>query len=259
VHHPIFARLYPRMARAMGRGGMAEHRAALLAGLTDEGIEIGAGSGANFAHYPIGVTSVLAVEPEPHLRAIAQQAAEHAPMPIEVVDGLVQQLPVGDGVADAVVSALVLCSIADPDSAFREIRRVLRPDGEFRFLGHVRADTPGIVRIQRLWTRRSGPASPAAAAPDATPRPRSNTPATPSNAWSGSASPICAPRRPATSWAPLGRDRSGRNGQAGQAPFEHAVREPAGRPSLGGEQPDGVVGEDAVRAAAVGHDLAVRR
>jgi protein-L-isoaspartate O-methyltransferase len=71
VHHPIFARVYPRMARAMERGGMAEHRRTLLAGLTGEVIEIGAGSGATFAHYPAGVTRVLAVEPEPHLREVA--------------------------------------------------------------------------------------------------------------------------------------------------------------------------------------------
>jgi len=161
VHHPIFARLYPRMARGMDRGGMAEHRSALLAGLTGEVIEIGAGSGANFAHYPTGVTRVLAVEPEPHLREIAQNAAERAPAPVEVVDGLAERLPAGDDSADAVVCALVLCSIADPDPVFREIRRVLRPGGEFRFLEHVRADTPGMARVQRFidatfWPRIAG-------------------------------------------------------------------------------------------------------
>lgn len=150
VQHPIFARLYPRMARAMDRGGLAEHRMALLAGLTGEVIEVGAGSGANFAHYPTGVTRVLAVEPEPHLRALARAAAEHAPVPVEVVDGLAERLPAGDNTADAVVCTLVLCSIPDPGPVFREIRRVLRPDGEFRFLEHVRADTPGMARVQRF-------------------------------------------------------------------------------------------------------------
>lgn len=71
VHHPVFARLYPRMARALERAGMAELRGALLTG---EVVEIGAGSGANFAHHPAAVTRVLAVEPEPHLRKVAQEA-----------------------------------------------------------------------------------------------------------------------------------------------------------------------------------------
>jgi ubiquinone/menaquinone biosynthesis C-methylase UbiE len=161
TRHPIFARLYPHMARAMDRGGMADHRQTLLAGLTGEVIEIGAGSGANFAHYPAGVTRVLAIEPEPRLREVARRVAHDAPVPVEVVDGLAERLPVGDGSVDAVVCALVLCSIAELDAAFREIRRVLRVAGEFRFLEHVRAETPGMVRIQRFmdatfWPRIAG-------------------------------------------------------------------------------------------------------
>ena len=161
MRHPIFARIYPRMARAMERDGMAEHRTTLLAGLRGEVIEIGAGSGANFAHYPASVTQVLAVEPESHLRDVARRAADHAPVPVEVVDGLAERLPSSDSSTDAIVCALVLCSIADQGAALREIRRVLRPDGEFRFLEHVRADTPGMARVQRFmdatfWPRIAG-------------------------------------------------------------------------------------------------------
>lgn len=161
VHHPVFARLYPRMARAMERAGMSGHRAALLAGLTGEVVEIGAGSGANFAHYPATVTRVLAVEPEPHLRKVAQDAARDAPVPVEVVDGLADRLPVDDGGADAVVCSLVLCTVPDQDKALREVRRVLAPGGQLRFLEHVRAGTPGMIRVQRVvdatfWPRLAG-------------------------------------------------------------------------------------------------------
>jgi hypothetical protein len=37
-------------------------------------IEVGAGNGLNFVHYPATVTEVIAVEPEPHLRSIAEAA-----------------------------------------------------------------------------------------------------------------------------------------------------------------------------------------
>lgn len=161
VHHPIFARLYPKMAKAMERGGMAEHRQTLLAGLTGRVIEVGAGHGINFRHYPATVTQVLAVEPEPHLRSLAQTAATQAPVPVEVVDGLAEQLPAEAGNADAVVASLVLCSVRDQSSALREFQRVLRPGGQLRFLEHVRADTRGLARIQRvldatLWPRLVG-------------------------------------------------------------------------------------------------------
>lgn len=161
VHHPIFARLYPRMARAMERGGLAEHRARLLAGLTGEVVEIGAGSGSNFVHYPPAVTRVLAVEPEPTLRRTAAAAAEQAPVPVEVVDGLAERLPVPDAAAGAVVCTLVLCTVPDQHAALTEIRRVLAPGGRLHFLEHVRADTPGMVRVQRVmdatfWPRIAG-------------------------------------------------------------------------------------------------------
>ncbi|EUA69072.1 putative phosphatidylethanolamine N-methyltransferase [Mycobacterium xenopi 4042] len=41
----------------------------MLAGLTGRVIEIGAGNGMNFSHYPDTVTEVVAVEPESYLRA----------------------------------------------------------------------------------------------------------------------------------------------------------------------------------------------
>lgn len=161
VHHPVFARLYPMMSRAMEGRGMAEHRQALLAELSGTVLEIGAGNGLNFRHYPSTVTRVLAVEPEPHLRSLARAAAAAAPVPVEVVDGLAERLPAADGSVDAVTVSLVLCSVGDQGAALREIRRVLRPGGQLRFLEHVRADTPGLARVQRVldatvWPRMTG-------------------------------------------------------------------------------------------------------
>src|SRR5829696_6004473 len=97
----------------MERGGMAHHRRALLAGLTGRVIEVGAGDGLNFRHYPPTVTRVLAVEPEPHLRSLAHKRAAQAPVQVEVVDGLAEQLPAETGNMDAVVVSLVLCSVRD--------------------------------------------------------------------------------------------------------------------------------------------------
>lgn len=148
--HPIFARCYARMSPGMERGGMAEYRAELLAGLAGEVIEVGAGNGLNFAHYPPQVTRVLAVEPEPYLRAAARANAEAAAVPIEVVDGVAERLPAADGAFDAAVCTLVLCSVRDQRAAIAEIRRVLRPNGELRFLEHVRAAGPGLRRVQAL-------------------------------------------------------------------------------------------------------------
>ena len=71
---PVFSRLYAAAAARMERGGMAQLRDELLAGLHGEVVEVGAGHGLNFAHYPRTVTRVVAVEPEPRLRELAQVA-----------------------------------------------------------------------------------------------------------------------------------------------------------------------------------------
>lgn len=146
VSHPVFARLFSRVAVRMDEEGFREYRQRLVAGLSGRMIEIGAGTGANFAHYPAAVESVLAVEPEPYLRA---QATATAAARIQVIDGVAEQLPAGDGEFDAAVVSLALCSVKDPAKAIAEIHRVVRPGGSFRFLEHVRGEG-GLVTVQRI-------------------------------------------------------------------------------------------------------------
>ena len=149
VSNPIFARIFPRLSQAMEGGGMAARREPLLAGLTGQVIDVGAGTGTGFGHYPPAVDQVIAVEPEPRLRQIATAAARTAPVPITVMDGLASALPAADASFDAAVVTFVLCTVPDQAAALREIRRVVKPGGLLCFLEHVRADTAGLARIQR--------------------------------------------------------------------------------------------------------------
>jgi len=160
VHHPIFARLYNRMSASMEASGGAEHRQRLLAGIVGRVVEVGAGNGLNFSHYPSSVNEVVAVEPESYLRARAETAARGAPVAIHVVDGDAENLPLEDGSVDAAVMSLVLCSVANQEASLNEIRRVLRHGGELRFYEHVLADESKLARIQKLadpiWKRIAG-------------------------------------------------------------------------------------------------------
>jgi ubiquinone/menaquinone biosynthesis C-methylase UbiE len=104
------------------------------------------------------VEEVVAVEPEPYLRARASEAAATAPVRVTVVDGTADSLPGADGEFDAAVASLVLCTVPDPARALSEARRVLRPGGELRFYEHVRADKPGLARWQDRLARRLWPA-----------------------------------------------------------------------------------------------------
>ncbi|SDY66278.1 Methylase involved in ubiquinone/menaquinone biosynthesis [Modestobacter sp. DSM 44400] len=142
--HPRFARTYLRVSERADRRGVVAHRRVLLAGLSGTVGEVGAGNGLNFRHYPPAVTRVLAVEPEPTLRAHAQHAAGSAAVPVDVLNGTADALPIPTGSCDAVVASLVLCSVPDLPQALAEIRRVLRPGGQLRFYEHVRS--PGRLR-----------------------------------------------------------------------------------------------------------------
>jgi ubiquinone/menaquinone biosynthesis C-methylase UbiE len=158
--HPRFARMYERISRESERRGTAEHRDRALAGLTGRVIEIGAGNGLNFRHYPNTVTEVLAVEPEHRLRALAETAATRAPVPVRVVPGHADALPADDATFDAAVAFLVLCSVPRVAGALAEIRRVLIPGGELRFFEHVRSGKPLLGLLQDalapVWSRAAG-------------------------------------------------------------------------------------------------------
>ncbi|GAA3500972.1 class I SAM-dependent methyltransferase [Streptomyces prasinosporus] len=149
MSHPVFARLYPRIAAFADAHGSIEHRQEMLTGVRGRVVEIGAGTGSNFRHYPPEVTQVVAVEPEPRLRALAEKAAAEAPVPVDVVAGLAEELPLEDDGFDVAVCSLVLCTVKDVPGALAEARRVLKPSGELRFYEHVRSERPGFRRAQK--------------------------------------------------------------------------------------------------------------
>ncbi|MET7294653.1 class I SAM-dependent methyltransferase [Streptomyces griseoloalbus] len=158
VHHPLFARYYARVSvAAETRAGMAKVRHRLLGGLSGRVIEIGAGNGLNFAHYPGTVSEIVAIEPERALRTLAVEAALRAQVPVDVAPGVAEALPVKSEAFDAAVLSLVLCSVRDVPRALAELRRVLRPGGEVRFFEHGRGGGRVMNLTQRALDRTVWP------------------------------------------------------------------------------------------------------
>jgi ubiquinone/menaquinone biosynthesis C-methylase UbiE len=161
VHHPLFSRLRPLLVRRADERGMAERRARMLGGLQGRVIEVGAGTGATFRHYPPTVREVLAVEPEPALRRLATEAAAKAPVAVHVIDGVAEKLPAQDCVFDAAVVCNILCSVGELAVAAAELHRVVRPGGVLRFNEHVISERQAVARLQRtadatIWPWLSG-------------------------------------------------------------------------------------------------------
>jgi SAM-dependent methyltransferase len=158
VNNPFFARIWPTIA-AHETDQIRALRRENLAGLSGRVLEVGAGTGTNFAYYPDSVAQVVAVEPEPRLAVSARAAAARAHVPVAVTDDAVEDFSAAEPF-DAVVCSLVLCSVSDPDRVLRQLLSWLRPGGELRYLEHV-ASRGFRGRLQRLadatlWPRLAG-------------------------------------------------------------------------------------------------------
>ena len=123
-------------------------------------LEIGVGSGLNFAFYGAAVTSVIGLEPSPALLRMARARASSAQVPITLLDASAEAIPLDGDSIDTVVTTWTLCTIPNAPLALAEIRRVLRLGGALRFVEHGRAPEPGVARWQDrldpLWRRIAG-------------------------------------------------------------------------------------------------------
>jgi ubiquinone/menaquinone biosynthesis C-methylase UbiE len=142
-------------ATAQGEGdayeqALAPRKRALFADLSGTVLEIGAGTGANFAYYPRGI-HWIGIEPNVYMVPHLLQTAEEHGITGEVRGEVAERLPVDDASVDAVIGTLVLCSVTNQDSVLREILRVLRPGGSYRFVEHVAAPQGTRLRsVQKL-------------------------------------------------------------------------------------------------------------
>lgn len=160
-----FAPLYDPVLSFAERGFLGRWRREAVGDLAGRVVEIGAGTGANLAHYPAEVVELVLTEPDPGMRRmledkIADARREDHGRAVRVSASPAEALDVDDASCDAVVATLVLCTVSDPERALSEIARVLRPGGTFRFVEHVGAHTPGWARVQRWvepgWRRVAG-------------------------------------------------------------------------------------------------------
>ena len=144
----LFAATYDSMSRSSNEAGLREIRHGLLAEASGSVLEIGAGTGANLAHYNGSIESLVFTEPEAAMiRRLQKKAREEAPL-AKILRAPAEDLPFEDDSFDTVVATLVLCGVDDQARSLREIRRVLRPGGRLLFLEHVRSDDAALARFQ---------------------------------------------------------------------------------------------------------------
>ncbi len=146
----LFDRLNARFERRFG-----EKRRLVLAPTSGRVLEIGAGTGWSFRHYPEAVDEIVALEPDEGMRARGERRAVESGRLIRFVKESAEELPFEDASFDWVVSMAVLCTVSDAARALREVRRVLKPGGALLFVEHVRSESPRLARwqdrLERPW------------------------------------------------------------------------------------------------------------
>jgi ubiquinone/menaquinone biosynthesis C-methylase UbiE len=146
-------RFLPHLVHWALRGGtFRQLRQECVRGLSGTVLEVGFGSGLNLPWYPREVTRLWFLEPSPEARRMAREAIAAAPFPVEPLGDTAESIPLAEASVDAVVSTWTLCTIPDVETALREMRRVLRPGGQLRFVEHGRSPEPRVARWQDRLT-----------------------------------------------------------------------------------------------------------
>lgn len=141
-----------------GMGGyinwhMGKRKAKVFGDLPSTVVELGSGVGANLRYLRRG-SSLIAVEPNPHMHKRLRRAARKRGVDLEIRSVVGERIDLPDASTEAVISSLVLCTVRDPAAVLAEVRRILRPGGRFSFAEHVVAKRRTPTRwMQRILRR----------------------------------------------------------------------------------------------------------
>ncbi len=145
--------LFPRLMNCgMASPSLAQYRIATLNRVTGRVLEIGFGTGLNLEYYPEHVREIIALDPNPGMRALAEKRIASSGVNVNLTVADAQSIPFGDEAFDSVVSTWTLCSIPDVDKALREVYRVLTPGGRFFFLEHGLSGEAAVRKWQHWLT-----------------------------------------------------------------------------------------------------------
>jgi ubiquinone/menaquinone biosynthesis C-methylase UbiE len=152
--------LPPLLDLVMRQRQLEKYRRDVVAGARGRVLEIGVGSGLNLLLYGKETEIIIGLDPSERLLSMAQRRAAEAGVPADLILGSATNIPLKNASMDTVVMTWTLCSISDPLSALREMRRVLKPGGALLFVEHGLSPEPAVERWQHrltpLWRNIAG-------------------------------------------------------------------------------------------------------
>ncbi len=147
--------------KACGIGPIEKQRVKIIPFAKGRVLEIGIGSGLNLPHYnPALIETVIGVDPDEHIWTRSQSRRDAANFPVERIGLSGEDIPMNSDSVDTVVVTYSLCTIPNPVKALREMRRILKSDGEILFCEHGRAPDSKVAKWQRridpIWSKLAG-------------------------------------------------------------------------------------------------------
>lgn len=124
-------------------------------------LEIGIGTGLNLRHYDKSkVEKIIGLDPGLEMHHLARRRMQRAGLDVELVGLSAEKIPFEAASFDSVLVTFTLCTIPDPVSALKEMRRVLKPGAPLIFCEHGRAPQTEVQRWQDkltpLWSKLAG-------------------------------------------------------------------------------------------------------
>jgi ubiquinone/menaquinone biosynthesis C-methylase UbiE len=145
---------------SMRQHRLAPYRNRVVSNARGRVLEVGIGSGLNLPFYGNTVAEIIGLEPSPKLVEMANKAARQTPIPLRLIEGTAEAIPIEDDSVDAVVTTWTMCNILEVQKAVQEMRRVLKPGGRLLFVEHGRASEPRVRwwqdHLTPAWRRLSG-------------------------------------------------------------------------------------------------------
>lgn len=137
---------------AMRNQEFAAYRRRVVAAAHGRVLEIGIGSGLNLPFYGSEVNEVIGLDPSSPLLTMAERQARREHVPVTMLQGSAEAIPLDNASVDTVLTTWTLCSIPDARTALAEMRRVLKPSGELIFVEHGKAPDKAVARWQDRLT-----------------------------------------------------------------------------------------------------------
>lgn len=139
---------------------LGPHKRRLFEKIRGATLLVAAGTGNDFKFLPPN-QNVVAIDISPKMLERAAKKAASYPGTIELREMDVCDLEFPDGTFDTALTVCTFCSVPNPVAGLRELRRVLKPDGQLLMFEHVRSGIGPLGIMMDLMTpvtARFGPA-----------------------------------------------------------------------------------------------------